>query len=415
MKFTGISLSGWQQFDKVELALHPRLTVLTGANGSGKSTLLRFLARHFGWPYNQLSTPRKDPASGVVRFLTALFGLDLSRPSEDQVAVGEVSYSSGRKSPIRIPAQLSQASYQPTIDNPEQVAGLFLPADRPEFVYAPVQQIPPRAKRSMEAFNEVNNMMRDRAMGGSGRAPAFQMKEILVGLALFGSGGDLIERDDEARRLFSEFQDVLKSVLPPELGFTSMTVRANSELVLLTGSGEFMLDAVSGGVGAIISLAWQIFMYSNGQDQEFTVAIDEPETHLHASMQRQLLPSFLKAFPKTQFVVATHSPLVVGSQQDANVYALAFSDSRRVYSRTLDLQDRTGSASEIYRDVLGIDSTLPLWLEERIGEIIQKYSRIDLDKKALDGLRSEMAKIGLDKWVPEAAIRLADERGRKRQ
>ena len=43
MTFKKLQLAGWRQFDSVELELHPRLTVLTGANGAGKSTLVKIL------------------------------------------------------------------------------------------------------------------------------------------------------------------------------------------------------------------------------------------------------------------------------------------------------------------------------------------------------------------------------------
>ncbi|MGQ0518664.1 AAA family ATPase, partial [Bacillus sp. D-CC] len=54
----------------------------------------------------------------------------------------------------------------------------------------------------------------------------------------------------------------------------------------------------------------------------FVVTIDEPENHLHPSMQRSLLNDFVKAFPKAQFIVVTHSPFIVSSIRESNVYAL---------------------------------------------------------------------------------------------
>jgi predicted ATPase len=40
-RFRSLRIEGWRQFDNVDIELHPRLTVLTGANGAGKTSLLR--------------------------------------------------------------------------------------------------------------------------------------------------------------------------------------------------------------------------------------------------------------------------------------------------------------------------------------------------------------------------------------
>lgn len=73
-------------------------------------------------------------------------------------------------------------------------------------------------------------------------------------------------------------------------------------MVLETNSGDFLLDAVSGGIGAILDLAWQIYMYDGDKYEPYIVLIDEAENHLHASMQRRLMPSLLQAFPNAQFI-----------------------------------------------------------------------------------------------------------------
>jgi len=42
--FQKLTISGWQQFQDIEVDFHDRLTILTGANGSGKTTILNLLA-----------------------------------------------------------------------------------------------------------------------------------------------------------------------------------------------------------------------------------------------------------------------------------------------------------------------------------------------------------------------------------
>src|SRR5207249_9216056 len=114
------------------------------------------------------------------------------------------------------------------------------------------------------------------------------------------------------------FQNVLRIMLPASLGFKDLKVRV-PDVILATGTGEFALEAVSGGIAAIIDLAWQIFIYSQLHD-EFVVVIDEPEAHLHPALQQRLLPDLLRAFPRSQFIIATHNPFMVTSVADSNVY-----------------------------------------------------------------------------------------------
>jgi predicted ATPase len=135
--------------------------------------------------------------------------------------------------------------------------------------------------------------------------PNYFIKETLIALATFGYGNAVVDANLEYLELFNRFEDILALVLPPTLGFEKISVRI-PEVVLQTKSGQFSLDAVSGGVASIIDIAWQILMYSPG-DEEFVVTIDEPENHLHPELQRTFLPSLLKAFPNVQFVAASHN------------------------------------------------------------------------------------------------------------
>ena len=51
--------------------------------------------------------------------------------------------------------------------------------------------------------------------------------------------------------------------------------------------------------------------------------VDEIDLHLHPEWQRVVLPKLAKALPSMQFIVTTHSPLVVASLASANLFVLA--------------------------------------------------------------------------------------------
>ena len=51
--------------------------------------------------------------------------------------------------------------------------------------------------------------------------------------------------------------------------------------------------------------------FSNAEEVRGIVVVDEIDLHLHAVHQYEVLPSLMRAFPKVQFIVTTHSPLFV--------------------------------------------------------------------------------------------------------
>lgn len=46
------------------------------------------------------------------------------------------------------------------------------------------------------------------------------------------------------------------------------------------------------------------------------VVIDEVELHLHSNLQKEILPTLIKLFPKVQFIITTHSPLFLLGMRD---------------------------------------------------------------------------------------------------
>jgi len=57
-------------------------------------------------------------------------------------------------------------------------------------------------------------------------------------------------------------------------------------------------------------------------DNEGIVLIDEIDLHLHPSWQMKILPLLANALPRIQFIVTTHSPLIVGSIEWQNIIYL---------------------------------------------------------------------------------------------
>ena len=71
----------------------------------------------------------------------------------------------------------------------------------------------------------------------------------------------------------------------------------------------------SGELQLLILFTFLYFLFD--PNQEFPVFVDEPELSLHLAWQRRYVESVREANPKAQLVIATHSPEIVGSQEDA--------------------------------------------------------------------------------------------------
>ena len=192
-------------------------------------------------------------------------------------------------------------------------------------------------------------------------------------------------------------------MLPADLGFQKVAIHM-PEVVLETRTGDFSLDAASGGIAALLDLAWQIYMRSR-TDSTFTVLMDEPENHLHPRLQRSVLPGLLDAFPQAQFIVSTHNPFVVTSVRDSNVIVLDF-DNEKVKSTNLASVDRTATANQVLTDVLGVPFPAPLWVEDEIRNIVNSVRDQDLSTETLTEIRKRLNLAGLGAMFPQVIDRL---------
>ncbi|MFB7147756.1 AAA family ATPase [Agrobacterium deltaense] len=403
--FKSLRIHGWRQFDTIDLDLSKQITVLTGQNGCGKTTLLNILNRHFGWSLNFISTPLSNKRSARRIWSDIYQGKEDDEGEFDvnayhQVVIGEITYSNETNCPLTTNTQVS-AQYDVQYSSMQTVVGLHIPSHRPVASYTSVPNIPTDPRSATQEYQQYQQLLIQFYGGQRTENPGRIQKQSLISFAVFGEGNSSVSANLTIMEHYLKFQEVLRNVLPESLGFSRIEIRM-PEVVLVTTSGDFTLDAMSGGINAIFSIAWQIHMFAQDQT-DFVVTIDEPENHLHPSMQRTLLPNLAKAFPQAKFIISTHSPFVVSSFADANVYALVRNNRARVESVLLDLKDVSGTPNEVLREILDVDSNLPVWVEEAVNKIIAETLELPPEEKAR-AIMEQLERLGIANAIAEYGI-----------
>lgn len=118
-------------------------------------------------------------------------------------------------------------------------------------------------------------------------------------------------------------------------------------------------------------------------DRPGVVLIDEVEAHLHPSWQRKL-PEWLKVhFPKIQFIVTTHSPLIAQAADENSIFALPLQDDHDRKPRQLTTAEteriRLGRAEKtLLGSAFGLSSSRTIWANQQIRE----WQKLDAKHRA---------------------------------
>ncbi len=85
------------------------------------------------------------------------------------------------------------------------------------------------------------------------------------------------------------------------------------------------------------------------------VLVDEIDLHLHPEWQREIISFLKEKFPRTQFIVTTHSPLIVQSAEDINLVLLKKEENHVVIEQPKLKTYRGWTVEEILSELMGLD------------------------------------------------------------
>ena len=113
----------------------------------------------------------------------------------------------------------------------------------------------------------------------------------------------------------------------------------------------------------VLDIAYRSFILNETLESEGIVLIDEIELHLHPTLQQEVLTRLKKTFPNIQFIITTHSPLVISNfKVDRNNKIIKL------------IQEANDYSSEELEGTSGVDYTTNL---REVMEVNPRSSTID--------------------------------------
>lgn len=210
-----------------------------------------------------------------------------------------------------------------------------------------------------------------------------------------------------------KINDLITDTLTGVLGLNRKTDKIsleNNGIFLKNPSGMYELDSVGDGYRALVTLtfdilAWQLLAKnykrilasyeSRSQSKKIDpwraitrldtlrgiVIIDEIEKHLHPRLQHTIIAQLKKAFPKIQFILATHAPLCVSGTADVegefNIYKSEEGEDGSRYITHIEGSPAGLSTDEIFQIYFEKGDTR----NQAIRETLEEYRKLYLKER----------------------------------
>jgi len=340
-----VDIEGLKGVGKVELRFDSskRVRVLFGVNGVGKTKTLE--AIYLGMLFSQndfyaemasewIDGRKQSPAASVSIDEIQVLGRYVDGNVLQQLSGG---VPSGPKHPG--PVVLIGAGGRAAVASEPSHAG-------------PLGQFSERKKahfkRLLEEFNSGN--LRSAGMAGDVRVWFVQRAQSVNPYQ--------VEKDNLQREIDTVL-DLLHEI-DPRVGKGKLQVDGAQRVYLSISENWVELGSLSSGFASVVKIFQAIVAsysnFTNAADVRRlpgVVLIDEIESHLHVSWQTTIVAKLKQLFPKTVFVIATHSPLILSQLEEGEAYLLERDEG--VVRATVINSPNMKAFADVLNDALGVD------------------------------------------------------------
>lgn len=410
MKLESLSLAHCGGFEQLDIAFEPDVTLIAGVNGVGKSTILHALTVLLSRALPEFTPSRSAPlyftdddiygdkgsleASARIQIdgQTINAGVQRLRAADEngdrvmllrraEVATGATDFAqalSARTLTGELEAGMKETR--------AALATLKSAAHPPLAVYfSPKRQLPGQPRRLPEAKPFDPSIAYGRALNDR----EVELREFMHWFRT----QEKLGAASEPRRL--RVLDALRAVvgeLVPE--FSNLRIQEQPRLgfVVDKRGHPFYLHQLSDGERGLLALVFDLTrrLAIANPDSDNPIAegvalvmIDEIELHLHPKWQRDVLQRLREIFKACQFVVTTHSPLVLGEVSARCVRFLEFVDGK--VAVTVPTEAYGMDANRILQEFMGA----PVRNRQVEGELKALFELIDQER--FDDARTAIA------------------------
>jgi predicted ATP-binding protein involved in virulence len=446
-----IKLNNFRSFVELEVDLDPRLTVLVANNGQGKTAVLEALAIALG-PYVgafdegkdrgfQVSDIRLVRAENSNTMEMAAGGVSLEaegyiRPPNNSlknIPNGKTKWSRQRKGskakttykeakPISELGKAFQDKVRREAEkNQPGGTGTCLPI----IAYYDTGRLWHIRKKAQEKLNRTSRMVGYTRCLEAGSD--YQLLSEWLRYWAINAWKNRIEAQQANEPINpSPFDDALEAVsnavndcLKPVSGWGDLDYNmAREELTLKhEDQGELPISMLSDGIRSMFALVADIAFrmvklnpnlgpYA-AQETPGIVLIDEVDMHLHPEWQQWVLQSLQKAFPKVQFVVATHSPQVLSTipNKSIRVIRMDWNQEERHWdsqAQTPGFQSKGVASTDVLSAVMGIDPVPEVEEAKKLARYRELIEKGEKDSAEATTLRENL----LSHFGPEHPVML---------
>ena len=155
---------------------------------------------------------------------------------------------------------------------------------------------------------------------------------------------------------------------------------------------EFDINDLSSGEKQLFLRTLSIKML---EPKNSIILIDEPELSLHPKWQQKIIEVYKKIGENNQIIIATHSPHILGSVSNENIFILYRDEKGKIEAKTGDeLYSSYGQpVDRVLKDIMGLESVRTPKIEKDLEELRKLVDEDKYDTKEFKEKYNELLEI----------------------